>query len=216
MVKECSTISFPRSLRVSPTIFPFCAPLLMYACTVLVIYEYLITLGPEVRLFWRREITGASILFFVNRYVVLFYNLFILAGYSSFNNTRSVSTVSAFASRFVSHRIHRRMPSVRVDVGTLLTSGHWMLDADDTWMHSKYFLFCATFLGRVIAFYGAVFSGNFIELTLSQGFSALRVFALTGRNWFIGPTVFILSLGPVAINFVRYAAHPYAVIHPRS
>ena len=41
-------------------------------------YEYLITVGAEVELFWRRKITGASVLFLANRYLVLFYNLSLL------------------------------------------------------------------------------------------------------------------------------------------
>ncbi len=42
-------------------------------------YEYCITIGKEVRLFWGKKITGAAVLFFVNRYLVLFYNIDILA-----------------------------------------------------------------------------------------------------------------------------------------
>ncbi|KAM5536319.1 hypothetical protein V8D89_010011 [Ganoderma adspersum] len=50
---------------------------------VLVIYEYLITFGAEVQLFWGRDITGASILFFVNRYMRLIYVLFDLRSLNS-------------------------------------------------------------------------------------------------------------------------------------
>ena len=39
--------------------------------TALVIYEYLVTFTTEVQLFWVRELTGASILFFINRYVAI-------------------------------------------------------------------------------------------------------------------------------------------------
>ncbi|PIL35282.1 hypothetical protein GSI_02007 [Ganoderma sinense ZZ0214-1] len=42
---------------------------------VVVVYDYLITFGVEVDLFWRKEITGASIVFFLNRYLILAYNL---------------------------------------------------------------------------------------------------------------------------------------------
>ncbi|RPD60336.1 hypothetical protein L226DRAFT_525611 [Lentinus tigrinus ALCF2SS1-7] len=37
----------------------------------LVVYEYMITLGREVELFWRGRLTGAAILFFFNRYLSL-------------------------------------------------------------------------------------------------------------------------------------------------
>ncbi|KAI0746884.1 hypothetical protein C8Q80DRAFT_1271711 [Daedaleopsis nitida] len=40
------------------------------ACAFLV-YEYLITFDQEVRLFWRRDVSGACILFFLNRYLSL-------------------------------------------------------------------------------------------------------------------------------------------------
>ncbi|PIL30411.1 hypothetical protein GSI_07597 [Ganoderma sinense ZZ0214-1] len=42
---------------------------------VVVLYEYVITFGVEVDLFWGKEITGASIVFFLNRYLVLAYYL---------------------------------------------------------------------------------------------------------------------------------------------
>lgn len=37
----------------------------------LLTYEYLITFDREVKLFWKRAITGSSILFIVNRYLPL-------------------------------------------------------------------------------------------------------------------------------------------------
>ncbi|KAI1786014.1 hypothetical protein LXA43DRAFT_1099613 [Ganoderma leucocontextum] len=49
-----------------------------WAAFALIVYEYLITFAVEVELFWRKDVNGASILFFLNRYVVLFYNLSIL------------------------------------------------------------------------------------------------------------------------------------------
>ncbi len=36
-------------------------------------YEYIINFDREIYLFWNKEITGATILFFVNRYSTLFY-----------------------------------------------------------------------------------------------------------------------------------------------
>ena len=37
---------------------------------------------------------------------------------------------------------------------------------------------------------------------LPTAFSALRVYALSGRSWILGSVVFVLSLAPVAVNFV--------------
>ncbi|KAI0794736.1 hypothetical protein C8Q74DRAFT_1366136 [Fomes fomentarius] len=39
-------------------------------------YEYTITLDKEIYLFWNKKITGATILFFVNRYFTLFYMMY--------------------------------------------------------------------------------------------------------------------------------------------
>ncbi|KAI0667148.1 hypothetical protein C8Q78DRAFT_982484 [Trametes maxima] len=37
----------------------------------LILYEYCITLDSEIRLIWRRKITGASVIFFINRYLMV-------------------------------------------------------------------------------------------------------------------------------------------------
>ena len=50
-------------------------------CTALVVFEYIITFGTEVQLFWGRKVTGASMLFFVNRYMRLLYVLFCVTSY---------------------------------------------------------------------------------------------------------------------------------------
>ncbi|TBU43833.1 hypothetical protein BD309DRAFT_863515 [Dichomitus squalens] len=41
------------------------------ALLAFVTYEYTITLSLEVDLFWRRQLTGAGILFLLNRYLTL-------------------------------------------------------------------------------------------------------------------------------------------------
>ena len=37
----------------------------------LLLYEYLVTFDQEVELFWKRSFTGASALFFLNRYFTI-------------------------------------------------------------------------------------------------------------------------------------------------
>lgn len=64
---------------------------LIHVHIALVCYEYLITLGTEVQLFWGREITGATILFCINRYIKLLYTLFSLRIYWPFTGTTPVS-----------------------------------------------------------------------------------------------------------------------------
>ena len=46
--------------------------------TVFVAYESLITSSAEILLFWQGKITGATILFLLNRYNVLIYNVYTL------------------------------------------------------------------------------------------------------------------------------------------
>ena len=48
----------------------------------MVIYEYAITIGKETRLFWGKKVTGAAVLFFLNRYIVLGFNTYALANSS--------------------------------------------------------------------------------------------------------------------------------------
>ena len=57
----------------------------------IVIYEYLVTFSTEIQLFWAGEVTGASVLFFVNRYMQLVYILLGLFRMSPVINTVSVS-----------------------------------------------------------------------------------------------------------------------------
>ncbi|PIL30350.1 hypothetical protein GSI_07535 [Ganoderma sinense ZZ0214-1] len=116
-----------------------------YATLALIVYEYLITVGAEVELFWRRKITGASILFLTNRYLVLFYNLSLLRDLWPF-------TLS----------LHRQ------------SCGQW---ANGT---------------------------RAVEILCYVPWGALRVFALTNRNWFVALIVFLLSMAPVAVNFADF------------
>ena len=39
--------------------------------TVLLFYDYMLTLDKEARLFWKRKISGASLLFLFNRYLTV-------------------------------------------------------------------------------------------------------------------------------------------------
>ena len=45
----------------------------------LIFYEYIITFGQEVELFWRGKLTGAVILFMANRYFSLGYWVYVTA-----------------------------------------------------------------------------------------------------------------------------------------
>ncbi|RDX44273.1 hypothetical protein OH76DRAFT_1487225 [Lentinus brumalis] len=83
---------------------------LFSACSVLanelsgpafVVFDYLITFGQEVNLFWKRRFTGATLLFFVNRYVVLLLYTMNISG------SASLSASEKGYGLYVNH--HRRI-----------------------------------------------------------------------------------------------------------
>ncbi|KAI0708036.1 hypothetical protein C8Q76DRAFT_800315 [Earliella scabrosa] len=51
------------------------------AMGALAIYEHLITFDSEVRLVWRRKVTGATVLFMLNKYLLLLRFLIVLTSY---------------------------------------------------------------------------------------------------------------------------------------
>lgn len=53
---------------------------------VLILYDYFITLGAEVELFWKKKNSRASVLFFLNRYLVLVYQFFNMRGQFTFSD----------------------------------------------------------------------------------------------------------------------------------
>ncbi|KAI0355241.1 hypothetical protein OH77DRAFT_1437151 [Trametes cingulata] len=53
-----------------------------FATIALYVYDCVITLDKEVALFWKRKVTGASLLFFLNRYIFLAGSLLELGGLS--------------------------------------------------------------------------------------------------------------------------------------
>ena len=75
------------------TVFLVCrtSPADLYTHAAFVVYEYLVTFSNEVQLFWGRDITGASILFFINRYMMLFYAIFSLPTGGLLAGTKTVS-----------------------------------------------------------------------------------------------------------------------------
>ena len=58
------------------------------------IYEYLTTLDREVELFWKGEFSGASILFFLNRYPALATYLYDLTIFLPMSDWVSNSNIS--------------------------------------------------------------------------------------------------------------------------
>ncbi|RPD54512.1 hypothetical protein L226DRAFT_515902 [Lentinus tigrinus ALCF2SS1-7] len=57
------------------------------AALAFVVFEYLITFGEEVNFFWRRKFTGATLLFFFNRYLVLLLYTMNISGSASLSKS---------------------------------------------------------------------------------------------------------------------------------
>ena len=53
------------------------------------VYDYLLTFSQEVSLFWNRRWTGATVLFFSNRYLTLFVAILQLLTYVHMSDTVS-------------------------------------------------------------------------------------------------------------------------------
>ena len=56
---------------------------LIYLWEALIIFESLITIGQEVKYFWSGKVTGAAILFYLNRYLTLISFVDTMFGYIS-------------------------------------------------------------------------------------------------------------------------------------
>lgn len=60
----------------------------------LLVYDYLLTFGREVELYWKMKPTGASVLFAFNRYLTIVYAVSVgVAALSAFEWTNTVYSV---------------------------------------------------------------------------------------------------------------------------
>ncbi|KAI1783746.1 hypothetical protein LXA43DRAFT_1045275 [Ganoderma leucocontextum] len=68
------------------------------AITALLVYEWAIGLGKEVTLFWREKVTGATVLFLLNRYAPMAYMLASFSGASvTTDKSCNASVLTSFA-----------------------------------------------------------------------------------------------------------------------
>lgn len=76
LIAYCSDGGFLTLPATGTFHFPlYCSQLMKRRLAVLFCYEYAITFDEEVRCVWKRRISGASILFVLNRYVMLLASL---------------------------------------------------------------------------------------------------------------------------------------------
>ncbi|KAH9896100.1 hypothetical protein C8Q73DRAFT_789883 [Cubamyces lactineus] len=78
-----------ESAEIADRSFLFLANVALFAEATLIFYEYGITINNEVRLIWRRKVTGASVLFVLNRYIMIMDNIITLASFPAMSNRNS-------------------------------------------------------------------------------------------------------------------------------
>ncbi|RPD56564.1 hypothetical protein L226DRAFT_455382 [Lentinus tigrinus ALCF2SS1-7] len=81
-----STVSSAEEI-VADRAFFFQLNCALIAEAIVIFYEYLITFDSEIRLVWSRRITGASVLFFLNRYIMLLQNVITVPSFVPISNT---------------------------------------------------------------------------------------------------------------------------------
>lgn len=87
-------------------------------------FEYVTTLDREVELFWSKSFSGASVLFFLNRYTALATFLYDLTIFIPMSDWVSHSTLSDVPAT------NCRCPEVRLEfnaqgIAMVLTTGSW-------------------------------------------------------------------------------------------
>ncbi|RPD54965.1 hypothetical protein L226DRAFT_464333 [Lentinus tigrinus ALCF2SS1-7] len=82
--------------------------LISCAATALVLYEHVITFGTEVQQVWKRNISGATILFILTRYMTLLNRIFVTIGLYSIDSkeTASASILIVVMSAIAAVRVY--------------------------------------------------------------------------------------------------------------
>ncbi|KAM5541391.1 hypothetical protein V8D89_004945 [Ganoderma adspersum] len=69
------------------------------ASSVVFMYEYFITVGEEAKYFWKHKVTGASAIFFLNRYIPLTFYALDFTGFASMSDQSDHYSVAFSGSR---------------------------------------------------------------------------------------------------------------------
>lgn len=64
--------------------------------SVFLLWEYIITTDQEVELFWKRRLSGASMIFLANRYFVIVNCCINLAGFLPLSDEVGISSLSRY------------------------------------------------------------------------------------------------------------------------
>ncbi|RDX52001.1 hypothetical protein OH76DRAFT_1400910 [Lentinus brumalis] len=93
---------------------------------VFFLYDYIITVGREVELFWTRKVTGASVLFFFIRYGTILYKILDLVVYAPVSD----KSCSMLFQAFTMVEILRYLPfAVFAGMRAWALSTNWMLSS---------------------------------------------------------------------------------------
>ena len=171
-----------RSRYVSRGLFSMVRELTSHAVLAFLGYEYLITLDMEVALFWKRPLTGAGILFFVNRYLTLVWAVAEAA--TPYYTSPKVSSFHLTGILYLTCHLQR---SARPKPGVYPSqpNGYGLV----VWNQRE----ASNPLKASYTFLGPVSNREFVPLALhSQCASILRVTCLCfGRNMAFGRTCFL-------------------------
>ncbi|KAI0718852.1 hypothetical protein C8T65DRAFT_736894 [Cerioporus squamosus] len=89
---------------------------------VFFLYDYIITFGREVELFWTRKVTGASVLFLLIRYGTLLYKILDLVVYAPISDKRYVGPRNGSTSADPTVKLFHAVSSVHHDRDSPISS----------------------------------------------------------------------------------------------
>lgn len=173
------------------------------------LYEYLVTLDQEVRLFWARRARAASMLFFTIRYwtllnyVVLWSLEVAAANFSDEVRARTymhdVHTLTrdhrGASSRCCAPGIQSRRTYIHIS--QLRTQGKDTIRIHLAAVHT---------MGRYASTNAS--ARSVLDIQYRPVLSALRVFALSGKHWPLSVLVFVVASAPAITNLVSRVPCP--------
>ncbi|RPD53385.1 hypothetical protein L226DRAFT_527161 [Lentinus tigrinus ALCF2SS1-7] len=166
------------------------------ARTVIILYDYLLTLGREVDLFWSGSSKSAPILFHSIRYLSIVFNILLLA-----RTAQSVESCGTFVILYTVLEYLQYLPLaadwVRAFSGMrafALTGGHWFISAivfvfSLIPMGANFFTFSLHFSGRLVPNYGCA-----IHLELSKPRTGIMYLLFLILSGIVGSQFAILIL----------------------
>ena len=162
----------------------------------------MITFPHEVQLFWHKKASGASLLFFANRYLTLFFFIFTIATGGPMSDSVSLYVLHYASKTDRMHSLDVRIHNLARSKSGLIPihcSCNRVVKFGETVSDLQYLPWAC----ELYVFHdGSSYLANMASL--EPVFSALRVFALSRQNYTLSIVVFSLSIVPLWINLVSY------------